>query len=510
MSDTDTKNKAVGDVSDGKTTSEPGTSLKPPGITLPSGGDGVTSDDDRLSQGSPTGSVKSVKERITTRRPLAPELAIKARSQRSRVKVLKSYYEDISTNPDRDQAAIKMILDSAEEIHGAFIAAHEFLEASWPIRHLDHEYFAEEVFSQEAAITCQIRQIAAIRLQQPDNHPANQSVREANIYAAKLPKITLPTFSGDYQHWTSFAALFKSMVIDNHDLNDLARLHYLRSSVTQKALSLISHIPVTDTAFPMAWKALEERYGNKRVLIDAQLAILLQEHAAANKQRESAVFLQQLITGVDSALSALALIGQSTDIGDCLIVYNTVRQFSPRTRELWESSVSQMTTYPTYDQLKEFITHRSRTLEQTESAHSSSNAANQVKSASRSSNHAAARPSTSSAKQQKQFSGHQFQCDCCPEKHFIATCATFRGLPPQDRRETISQRRLCSNCLGRHNSDSCKSTTRCKTCNQQHHTMLHDALTKQDLPAPTFKVEPRRFTPSNAQPSAQPSQPRPQ
>ncbi|XP_049308677.1 uncharacterized protein LOC125777630 [Bactrocera dorsalis] len=439
-----------------------------------------------------TGSIKPTRSSKRAQSPvrLPDELVLKARSQINRVKALTLHFKQIDNFRDKDSSAIKAILQSAEEVHRAFLKEHSFLEITWPVVHLNHEYFANDVYTQEASIICDIRQLAAVRLQPIDTH-APQSYREAVQPQPKLPKLPLPNFDGGYQHWTSFCSLFQSMVINNSTLTDLERLHYLRVAVTGPALELISHIPVTETAFSTTWTALKERYGNKRVLIDAQLAHLLQEHSATQKQKESAEFLQQLISGVDSALNALALIGQSTDNWDCLVVYSTIKQLSSRTRELWESSVSNQATYPTYTQLKDFISQRARTLENTESARQQSTAStssNQQKP--KSSLHPTARKTATQPAQQDSC----YQCDCCFGAHFITSCQKFRTLSPQDRREVVIQRRICKNCMGRHNLASCKSSARCKICNRNHHSMLHEAATATSLPAATIKIEPRKFT----------------
>ncbi|XP_045534341.1 uncharacterized protein LOC123721079 [Papilio machaon] len=63
---------------------------------------------------------------------------------------------------------------------------------------------------------------------------------------AQLPKIKLPTFNGDYQSWPSFHDIYVSLVHNNEALSDVERLHYLKSSVTAEAESLLTHIQITN------------------------------------------------------------------------------------------------------------------------------------------------------------------------------------------------------------------------------------------------------------------------
>jgi len=67
----------------------------------------------------------------------------------------------------------------------------------------------------------------------------------------------------------------------------------------------------------------------------------------------------------------------------------------------------------------------------------------------------------------------QYPCSYCTQIHFIVACPQFKGLSPADRRKVVIEKSLCFNCLGKHAAKNCNSRSRCKTCNQLHHTMIH-------------------------------------
>lgn len=54
-----------------------------------------------------------------------------------------------------------------------------------------------------------------------------------------LPRIKLPTFSEDYQLWTSFRDLFATLIRDNTDLTNVEKMHYLKTCVSGEAARLI-------------------------------------------------------------------------------------------------------------------------------------------------------------------------------------------------------------------------------------------------------------------------------
>ncbi|XP_062534139.1 uncharacterized protein LOC134203281 [Armigeres subalbatus] len=68
-------------------------------------------------------------------------------------------------------------------------------------------------------------------------------------------------------------------------------------------------------------------------------------------------------------------------------------------------------------------------------------------------------------------------CFACFERHFLFQCQTFSKMPVSQRRELISQRKLCWNCFRTgHHARSCSSKFSCRTCRDRHHTLLHDPI----------------------------------
>ncbi|KAI4472461.1 hypothetical protein M0802_016801 [Mischocyttarus mexicanus] len=64
-------------------------------------------------------------------------------------------------------------------------------------------------------------------------------------------------------------------------------------------------------------------------------------------------------------------------------------------------------------------------------------------------------------------------CCYCKRQHYLAFCPKFASLSRKERVEVVTEKRLCFNCLGRHNVRQCRSTRRCNTCGEPHHTLIH-------------------------------------
>ncbi|XP_063543228.1 uncharacterized protein LOC134751714 [Cydia strobilella] len=69
----------------------------------------------------------------------------------------------------------------------------------------------------------------------------------------KLPKITIPTFSGKYEEWMGFRDLFTSLIHKNQDIDDIQKLHYLKAHLTGEAEQLLRHIPISSESYDQCW-----------------------------------------------------------------------------------------------------------------------------------------------------------------------------------------------------------------------------------------------------------------
>lgn len=102
----------------------------------------------------------------------------------------------------------------------------------------------------------------------------NQGQAISSFSLSHLPPIKIPPFSGNYEEWESFRDRFTSLIIQNKDLSAFARMHFLSSSLSGRALESIKNIPITADNFDIAWKTLVSRYENKRRLIEVHVSAL--------------------------------------------------------------------------------------------------------------------------------------------------------------------------------------------------------------------------------------------
>ncbi|CAH2108864.1 unnamed protein product [Euphydryas editha] len=71
-----------------------------------------------------------------------------------------------------------------------------------------------------------------------------------------LPKINIPTFSGNYLHWLEFRDTFLSMIHNNKTISNISKFHYLRASLQGNAALIIKNINFSDDNYHTAWNML--------------------------------------------------------------------------------------------------------------------------------------------------------------------------------------------------------------------------------------------------------------
>ena len=90
-----------------------------------------------------------------------------------------------------------------------------------------------------------------------------------------LPKLSIPTFTGDPLTWQSFWDCFDSAVNSNPILYDVQKLSYLRAQLQGDASRVIAGFPLTNTSYGQSVALLKDRFGQSFKIINAYLQALL-------------------------------------------------------------------------------------------------------------------------------------------------------------------------------------------------------------------------------------------
>lgn len=298
----------------------------------------------------------------------------------------------------------------------------------------------------------------------PASTSSSASSQERNVGSfSTLPSIDLPTFSGQLREWESFRDRFKSLVMNDRNLSNDRKMHYLCSCLKGKASDEIKTLPITDANFAIAWKKLETRYENKRRLINAHLSAFFN---LPKIRSDSVSELMSLRDETNIFRQTLTNLGRPVDSWDDVLVYAVAERLDAKTRMAWEMKLGDTIEYPTYDALDQFLNSRVRALEamipiNESHEHSSDGSKSRY----------------SSPRSVQSHTGTQApseQCAICRGNHFMVSCAIFNQKSPSQRFTLVKQLKRCINCLSaRHGTKQCTSRYCCRVCQKKHHSMLH-------------------------------------
>ena len=112
----------------------------------------------------------------------------------------------------------------------------------------DVEEAADVFMAAERAVKwCQGR----IKELQPPG-PSAAATPSSGSLTTKLPKLTLPSFGGEYTQWVSFWDQFTTLVDSERDMTNVEKLSYLKLALKGDAAQRVSSLLVTDTNYDIA------------------------------------------------------------------------------------------------------------------------------------------------------------------------------------------------------------------------------------------------------------------
>ena len=120
------------------------------------------------------------------------------------------------------------------------------------------------------------------------------TVTSSPSYATScLPKLSIPTFTGDPLTWQSFWDCFDSAVNSNPILSDVQKLSYLRAQLQGDASRVIAGFPLTNTSYGQSVALLKDRFGQPFKIINAHLQALLHVPNPSNTLKAYNYFMIQ-------------------------------------------------------------------------------------------------------------------------------------------------------------------------------------------------------------------------
>ena len=282
----------------------------------------------------------------------------------------------------------------------------------------------------------------------------------------KLPKLNLPTFTGNILNWQAFWDSYDTAVHSNPTLSEVQKFNYLKSLLQDEAYRTITGFALTNANYDKAISLLQERYGQKHKIVQTYMQALLEIPAPVYSLSSLRTFYDETETYV----RGLESLGQTDESYGSLLVPVVLNKLPPQIRQNL-ARVHKSTNW-TLNNLRNAIYDEVNVLEAgqlSEKSHDDDYLATATFLT-----HAKSRPKNGQRKPEMNHQGQRRTmklCTYCDESgHFAINCTKHTSADA--RMNIVKRKKLCFNCLGNHKIAECKSTNKCKNCDKRHHTSL--------------------------------------
>ncbi|XP_055522611.1 uncharacterized protein LOC129716800 [Wyeomyia smithii] len=273
---------------------------------------------------------------------------------------------------------------------------------------------------------------------------------------------------------------FKSMVHEVPEIPLVAKLQFLLQALEGEARKPYETVDIESSNYITTWEALLKRYDNQRFLKKQLFRGL---HDLNPVRKESPQDIHCLVDDFQRHVKGLAKLGEAVETWDTPLICLLSYKLDSATLRAWEEHASKLETI-TYNTFVEFLYQQVRILQtvSSEIQHRSQMTPAKVAGPNalleRSFPRTVAHPAVSNSRLDPP------NCHSCSEKHLLVQCPTFQNLTVGQRRELVSQKRLCWNCFNSsHIARNCDSKYRCRNCHEQHHTLQTHPLRPKGHPA---------------------------
>ena len=331
------------------------------------------------------------------------------------------------------------------------------------IEEIIEEAFCYREKQREVKIRAQIclQKLSEIKESHISDLNTSQTSTSSHVGRARLPKLELPKFSGNYLEFTSFFDKFLA-VVDGGELPAVTKFTYLQSLLTGEALASINGLTVTDDSYPVAKEILTKRYGRKERIIFSHIQTLLSLQVDCRKSNG----LWSLYDSLQSHVRCLESLGVSGDTYGVILTPLILSRLPQEIRMEWAREGEGRESDLAF--LLDFLFREIKRRERSETFDKSHEMKNQRL------NDQTKKPAPSVATfHANSCNQNKGQCGFCRKtNHASEQCYSIKGLNGEELRGKVRDSRLCYICLGKHFARDCYSKIKCKGCGGRHNSIL--------------------------------------
>ena len=153
---------------------------------------------------------------------------------------------------------------------------------------------------------------------QANNHAAPPVRQEREVFEqnVRLPKFSLPTFSGNFLQWKGFWDSFLAAVYNKSSVSSINKFYYLKSNLEGQALVAVSGFELSKENYERAVQMLKTRFGDTNRILEAHYSQLQQLFSVSNQLFP----LHTFVATFELDLRALEARGEWTD-SKCVFIW---------------------------------------------------------------------------------------------------------------------------------------------------------------------------------------------
>ena len=291
---------------------------------------------------------------------------------------------------------------------------------------------------------------------------------------AKLSNIKIEDFHGNPLKFESFWDCFNSAVHSDDSIGKSLKFTYLRGYLKGSALAAVDGLTLTDKNYDEAVKILRDRFGNKQLLISANMKKILSIKAVCNSSNIEKI--RAMFNDVEACVRNLRSLNVAqTQYGQALIsiiweklpgdVQLVITRQMPVDKE-WEIDVF-LETLKKEVESREICSHMRGKGKGNGASGPQDGASGSFNSR-----------SNDGVTEEDEFTGstlvnnaQKITCTYCGRNHPSAQCDVITDI--QARKTLLRKKAKCFLCLkSGHIAPRCKSKAKCRKCHQRHHQSI--------------------------------------
>ena len=192
----------------------------------------------------------------------------------------------------------------------------------------------------------------------PSNDSHGSMASQTSHSVSRLPKLSLPSFSGDPLTWQTFWDSFSAAVDSSPVLSGVQKFNYLRTLLQGEAARAVAGFPLTDANYSHSVEILKERFGQTQKVVNAHMQAPLNLPMPRNTMADLRVFYDS----IESHIRGLSSMGITPESYCALLIPVTLGKLPADVRR--NLAREQNRSDWTINELREALLREIRILEQ--------------------------------------------------------------------------------------------------------------------------------------------------